>query len=284
MNNDKLKENFEEFLYKKFRELATKTFFDESFYSLKAGGKRLRPLLVLNTSLKDKLTDDVLYFASAVELIHTYSLIHDDLPCMDDDELRRGKPTSHKVFGEEKAIFAGINLLNTAFKMISRIEIKDIKNRLKEELVSAAGIHGMVGGQLLDLFGVEEELNTFDEIEAIHLNKTAKMIMVAVAGAAILKGLTSNEIRDAKESGIKLGLCFQIVDDILDETGQEKEIGKPIKSDIKNNKKTAVSVLGLNKAKEKAKKYIKEAKESLPTNLKTTDLNELIDFVLERTH
>lgn len=217
-------------------------------YSLIAGGKRLRPLLVLEfCRVCGGDTIKALPFACAVEMIHTYSLIHDDLPCMDDDDLRRGKPTNHKVYGEATAVLAGDALLTAAFEMMA--EHRDGLNaeRVLEAvdcLSHAAGAAGMVGGQILDMEGEERSLSV-PELELTQSLKTGALIRAAAEIGCILAGGTPEQRAAVREYAQCIGRAFQVRDDMLDVTSTDEELGKPIGSDAENGKTTFVTALGL---------------------------------------
>ncbi|MBY0096432.1 polyprenyl synthetase family protein [Mesobacillus maritimus] len=253
-------------------------------YSLQAGGKRIRPLLLFATlkafGIKPELGVDT---AAAIEMIHTYSLIHDDLPSMDDDDLRRGKPTNHKVYGEATAILAGDALLTLAFKMIGSIspDIADanVKLALINSLSEAAGAEGMVGGQVADMEGEGKKL-TLKELEYIHINKTGRLLAYSVlAGAEIAQADRSVKEKLSKFAH-HIGLAFQIRDDILDLEGTEEVVGKPIGSDTGNDKNTYPSLLSLDGAKKALTEHIELAKQSLTTTeLDTTLLEQITDLI-----
>lgn len=221
-------------------------------YSLEAGGKRVRPRLVLEFCRLCGGTDEkALPFACAVEMIHTYSLIHDDLPCMDDDDLRRGRPSNHKKFGEAFALLAGDALLTMAFEVINSDEaaslLGDRACRLASKaLASYAGAHGMIGGQVIDL----QNENTAAPIEALRemdAKKTGCLIKAACELGCIAAGADEEKIKAAREYGESVGLAFQIQDDILDKISSDEELGKPVGSDEENKKSTYVSLLGVEK-------------------------------------
>ncbi|WP_246629048.1 polyprenyl synthetase family protein [Mesobacillus maritimus] len=257
---------------------------DSMLYSLQAGGKRIRPLLLFATlkafGIKPELGVDT---AAAIEMIHTYSLIHDDLPSMDDDDLRRGKPTNHKVYGEATAILAGDALLTLAFKMIGSIspDIADanVKLALINSLSEAAGAEGMVGGQVADMEGEGKKL-TLKELEYIHINKTGRLLAYSVlAGAEIAQADRSVKEKLSKFAH-HIGLAFQIRDDILDLEGTEEVVGKPIGSDTGNDKNTYPSLLSLDGAKKALTEHIELAKQSLTTTeLDTTLLEQITDLI-----
>jgi geranylgeranyl diphosphate synthase, type II len=257
---------------------------DSMLYSLHAGGKRIRPLLLFATlkafGIKPELGVDT---AAAIEMIHTYSLIHDDLPSMDDDDLRRGKPTNHKVYGEATAILAGDALLTLAFKMIgsisSDIANANVKLALINTLSEAAGAEGMVGGQVADMEGEGKKL-TLKELEYIHINKTGRLLAYSVlAGAEIAQADQSVKGKLSKFAH-HIGLAFQIRDDILDLEGTEEVVGKPIGSDTENDKSTYPSLLSLKGAKKALTEHISLAKQSLTTTgLDTTLLEQITDLI-----
>ncbi len=222
-------------------------------YSTQAGGKRLRPALALAACRAvGGDAEAALPFACALEMIHTYSLIHDDLPAMDDDDLRRGRPTNHKVFGEALAILAGDALHTLAFGVILR-EVADAKTarRLAAELEHAAGYAGMVGGQVDDLEGGGQPPNE-DQLLRIHERKTAALLRAATRGGAIAGGATDAQVESLGRFGHHLGLAFQIVDDVLDETGTAEALGKTPGKDREGGKMTVVALEGVDAAKQRA--------------------------------
>ena len=215
-------------------------------YSLLSGGKRIRPVLTLAVCrLFGGQPEQALPFACGPEMIHTYSLIHDDLPCMDDDDFRRGKPTNHKVYGEATAVLAGDALLTAAFGVLAQAALSPEQiGRGVSCLAQAAGPAGMVGGQFLDLLGEGKTL-TYDEVVQIEALKTGCMIEAAARLGAIAAGSTDQEEEAAASFARKIGLAFQIRDDILDVLGDEAEFGKPIGSDAENQKSTFVALKGV---------------------------------------
>lgn len=236
-------------------------------YSLMAGGKRVRP--VLTAAVTEMLGGDVsaaVSAAAAIECIHTYSLIHDDLPCMDNDDLRRGRPTCHKVFPESTALLAGDGLLNIAFELLSNedyLKVSDgIKLRLIAALSAASGVRGMIGGQILDLEGEDRTDLSIEELELMHRGKTGAMISVSAEFGCILCGLhdeTDEKLLKIREFSEKLGLAFQIKDDILDVVGDESVLGKPIGSDVSCGKNTFVTILGIEGAEKRLSDLTGEA-------------------------
>ena len=253
-------------------------------YSLFAGGKRIRPALVLATTRAlGGNEDDALTFGCAVEMIHTYSLIHDDLPTMDDDDLRRGKPTCHKQFGEALAILAGDALHTRAFHVLLESGMSDGRSRrLARALARAAGDTGMVGGQVRDLEsgGVTPHAET---LRAIHRMKTGALISAAVQG-----GATCSDASDAQREalliyGEQLGLAFQIVDDVLDATSSTKELGKTTGKDVAANKMTYVALFGVDDAKARAIDARNKAAEAIGEIPGADVLVSLAHFVTDRT-
>lgn len=235
-------------------------------YSVQAGGKRLRPILFLETiKLLNKNPFDFIEIACAIEMIHTYSLIHDDLPAMDNDSLRRGKPTNHVVFGEATAILAGDGLLNLAHEiMIAFVSKKLTKNNINgiNIISKAAGINGMIAGQAVDIESEGKSID-IDTMKFIHSNKTGALIEASIVAAAIMSDADDTKITALKTYAKYIGLAFQITDDILDIEGNEAELGKKIGSDELNDKATYPKYFGLEKSKEYAKNTITNAIESL---------------------
>lgn len=253
-------------------------------YSVFAGGKRFRPALVLFVS--DALggrAADAMPAACALEMVHTYSLIHDDLPAMDDDDLRRGKPSSHKAFGEATAILAGDALLTFAFEVAAGSPEGTNPVRLCRELARAAGPEGMVAGQAADVAG-EGAAGSIEDVEYIHLRKTAALISAAAKMGAITAGAGEEKAALAGEFGVKLGLLFQITDDILDETAETGLLGKTAGKDAAAGKLTYPAVIGLDGARARAAELAREAlcilEELAPSN---TILSELVTYVQTRT-
>ena len=227
-------------------------------YSLMAGGKRLRPFLVLEFCRICKgQIEDALPFACAIEMIHTYSLIHDDLPAMDDDDLRRGKPSCHKMFDEAVAILAGDALLNRAFEIMLSSNVTTQPQRVIKaafELANASGVSGMIGGQMIDL-EYEEKQCPIEILEQMHLKKTGAMIIAACKIGCIVAGADTQMIEAAQNYGRNIGLSFQIQDDILDAISDSETMGKPSGSDAQNGKSTFVTVLGIEKSRELVSLY-----------------------------
>lgn len=236
--------------------------YDAMRYSLYAGGKRIRPILSL--AVADSLDGEfnaALCYGSAIEMIHTYSLIHDDLPCMDNDDLRRGKPTNHVVFGENMAVLAGDALLNFACEIIVNSNSGNDKMKLSaiKEIFEASGCNAMIGGQVIDIRS-ENKLITENELKILHRKKTGALIKAAARVGVISAG---EKIELFDEYAEAIGLAFQIRDDILDIEGNVETFGKPILSDEKNNKTTYVSLYGIDGAKQRLSRETDKALESL---------------------
>ncbi|EPZ38156.1 Farnesyl diphosphate synthase [Anoxybacillus ayderensis] len=266
---------------------APQTIKEAMLYSLQAGGKRIRPLLLLSTlHAFQKPVHIGMPTACALEMIHTYSLIHDDLPSMDNDDLRRGKPTNHKVFGEANAILAGDALLTYAFQVVADDEAisSDVKVRLISELAKAAGPEGMVGGQVADLEG-EGKTISLQQLEYIHRHKTGKLLQYSVRAGAILGEATERQLTLLTAFADHLGLAFQIRDDILDIEGDEQKIGKKVGSDIENDKSTYPSLLTLDGAKKKLHDHMKEARTLLhEAEIDAPLLHYICDVIETRDH
>ena len=257
-------------------------------YSLMAGGKRLRPVLcMLGAEAVGRRGEDFLLFACGLECLHTYSLIHDDLPAIDDDDLRRGKPTCHRAFDEATAILAGDGLLTLAFELFSSPELLEVTSpeRLLQAVhlvAQAAGASGMVAGQMADLLAEGREISP-EELSYIHRKKTAALLSASVVSGGLLAGAPANELQALETYGEALGLAFQIVDDILDVVGEEKKLGKPVGADIRKKKATYPALLGLSEARNKAKELIETAVSALQVfGPKAEPLKALARFVLSR--
>ena len=253
-------ENYLKDFYSRFSDLPQKQLFEAMSYSLLAGGKRLRPILALEfCRICGKDWHDALPFAAAIEMIHTYSLIHDDLPCMDNDDYRRGRPTNHKVYGEGMAVLAGDALLTDAF-MVASGSCHPQKAEAISVLAECAGSLGMVGGQVLDI-NSEERVLTEQEVLDIQSRKTGALISAACAMGAIAGNATEAQYDAACQFAAGLGLAFQIRDDMLDVIGTREEMGKGVGTDEKKN--TFVRLYGLEKCEELVKKYTDYALEAL---------------------
>jgi geranylgeranyl diphosphate synthase type II len=266
---------------------------DSMVYSLSAGGKRIRPVLFIaayEACAKDNKVkaEDIIPYASALEFIHTYSLIHDDLPAMDNDDLRRGKPTNHKVFGEGMAILAGDGLLTEAFYLLSNNTQRACHFspyailKVIREIAMAAGAHGMVGGQAQDLLSEDAEPDA-ETLSFIHSHKTAALITVSVRSGGILANCSDQELLRLTKYGENIGLAFQVIDDILDVEGETEVIGKPKGSDEKKRKMTYPKLYGIEKSRQRAKELINGAIDFLETfDEKAEPLRAIARYMLER--
>lgn len=257
-------------------------------YSLQAGGKRLRPVLTLATAEAfGASVETALPAAIAIECIHTYSLIHDDLPCMDNDDLRRGRPTSHRQFDEPTALLAGDALLTFAFQLLSGHYAGNPKlcAALIREVADAAGSEKLIGGQMEDLLAEKKSNATADELEFIHLNKTAAMLTVALIAGGLCGGAGPAQLAALRSTGRQLGLAFQIIDDILDATADTSTLGKTAGKDAKADKTTYVKLHGL----EASRRYAGEQSAAAVSSLlglqgNTAFLVALVDDMARRTH
>lgn len=258
-------------------------------YSLEAGGKRIRPLLLFATLDAFGIERERgIPAACALEMVHTYSLIHDDLPCMDNDDLRRGKPTNHKVFGEAVATLAGDGLLTYAFQIIAENRhpavTADMSLRLIIELAKAAGPEGMVAGQVADM-EAEGKTLTLKQLEYIHTKKTGRLLEFSILAGAVLADASEEQIDKLMEFARNLGLAFQIRDDILDVEGTEAEIGKPIGSDAENEKSTYTTLFTVEQAKQILQETVAKAKDAIASlQLKDAYLLEICELVANRNH
>jgi geranylgeranyl diphosphate synthase type II len=259
-------------------------------YSLFAGGKRLRPILVLAAAeAVGGSAREALPLACSFELIHTYSLIHDDLPSMDNDDMRRGKPTSHKVFGEALDILAGDALLTEAFHLATRPEVmKKVPARRRLQalwhLARAAGSLGMVGGQTMDILTQGQTVDG-GTLEYIHSHKTGALISASLAVGAIVGGATARQLKRLQGYGEKLGLAFQITDDLLDETGEEGKLGKAVSKDRSKGKATYPGLYGIPESRRRAEGLIEEAIHHLhPFDRRANPLREIARLILNRTN
>ena len=252
-------------------------------YSVLNGGKRLRPILAyLTGELNDTEAEYIDTLASSLELIHCYSLIHDDLPAMDDDELRRGNPTTHKKFDEATAILAGDALQPLAFEFISTIKTSD-RNKVQmiSSLSEACGYLGMVGGQIKDINS--NQIKDVESLDSMHSEKTGRLIQASIETAGILSGLSASDIESLKEYGGKIGLAFQIQDDIIDIESPASVSGKDQGSDIGKDKTTYPSLVGLEASKVRAQELSNDAKKILqPINKNTDNLDKLADYIVSR--
>ncbi|MDC3125021.1 polyprenyl synthetase family protein [Gammaproteobacteria bacterium] len=252
-------------------------------YSVLGGGKRLRPILVyLIGELGNAENDSLDILAGSIEIIHCYSLIHDDLPSMDDDDLRRGKPTTHKKYDEATAILAGDALQPFAFELVTTINISD-KNKLSiiKSLAQACGYQGMVGGQIKDIHS--RDIKDIKSLDMMHSQKTGRLIQCSIETAGILSDLSKQDIESLIEYGDKIGLAFQIQDDIIDIESPSTVSGKDQGSDVEKDKLTYPSIVGIENSKARAFDLAKEAKEKLQLLERNTDnLCKLADYIVSR--
>ena len=256
-------------------------------YSLLAGGKRLRPILALASC--EAVGGDLaaaMDLACAVEMIHTYSLIHDDLPCMDNDDFRRGRPTNHKVYGDALATLAGDALLTDAFKVLARATGAGVAAAVVletiEELAGAAGSAGMVGGQVIDLLG-EGKSKTLEELEELHGRKTGALFLASVRGGARMGGASASQIESFDAYARALGLAFQVVDDLLDVQGTPEQLGKRTQKDSERGKATYPAILGVERSLDLARELESRAHRALASfDDRAIALRELATFVVER--
>ncbi len=256
-------------------------------YSLLAGGKRVRPVLCLSCAKLCGLTqEDVMPFASSIELIHSYSLVHDDLPAMDDDDLRRGKPSSHIKFGEAMAILAGDGLLTEAFSFMcmAKCEPQNVLSAIAY-IASAAGAAGMVGGQVLDMQYTGQTGIGLEELKLMHSKKTGALIKASCVSAALLSGADKRTVEALESYGAALGTAFQIADDILDITADTKTLGKPAGSDAEQGKNTYPSLVGLEQSRILAdeQKNIAIASLDIFDSEEAAFLRSLANYVVERS-
>ena len=275
-----LQKDINEYLNNYFKDKGSynKIIYDASSYSVNVGGKRIRPVLfALGYYIYKHEYKSIMQMACAIEMIHTYSLIHDDLPCMDNDDLRRGKPTNHKVFGENIAVLAGDNLLNEAMITMMDYALKNGGSSLKSayEIAAAAGAEGMIGGQVVDVMSEGKSIPK-DELEYMHAKKTGALIRASVVAGAVLAEAPENDIELLREYGEKLGLVFQIKDDILDVIGDAKLLGKNVHVDEENNKTNFITVYGLKKCQDLCEKLSDQCVDILKEL--SVDADELIEL------
>ncbi len=261
--------------------------FEAARYAVLGGGKRLRPILTLaTTEMFGGNKAEALTAACSLELIHTYSMIHDDLPCMDDDDYRRGKLTVHRKYNEGLAVLAGDFLLTYAFDVLANDPHlnSEKKTKLISTLARRSGSEGMIGGQVMDLAFEGKPIN-LDTLRLLHRNKTAALLTAAIEFGGIICEATPVQIEHLRRFGENLGLAFQIVDDILDVTSSQTKHGREISSDILNQKSTYVTLLGLDQARQYAQECYQEAITTLKAlPFDTSLLMQLADFVLKRDH
>lgn len=283
MTNREIKNTFAK------KDCLQKSVYDAMSYSIMAGGKRIRPVLTLAAGeLLGADIQDALRLGIAIECIHTYSLIHDDLPCMDDDDLRRGRPTCHKRFGEAIALLAGDGLLTMAFEILTDVSAykslpEETILRITYEVAKAAGSDGMIGGQVVDLESEGKPDITEKTLTYMHNRKTGALIRAAVLAGAIAAGATDEQAKALNEFADGIGLAFQVQDDILDCIGNTEVLGKPIGSDAENEKTTYVTLLGLENARKKAQELTQNAIAALDIfDDKAEFLKEFANYLMER--
>lgn len=260
-------------------------------YSLLGGGKRLRGALVLlSCGVVGGEEKGALPIAAAVEAIHAYSLIHDDLPCMDDDDFRRGKPSNHKVYGEAVAVLAGDALLTLAFELLSEVASEDTADQQERalavirEIACAAGSRGLVGGQVVDLQS-EGKIIGEETLEFIHRCKTGALLRASVRAGAIWGGANGEKLQALTEYAENLGLCFQIVDDLLDVVGDEARLGKKVGADRARGKATFPALYGVEQSRRMVAQLVDQGKKALRTFGNSADeLREILEFVARRDH
>jgi geranylgeranyl diphosphate synthase type II len=261
--------------------------FEAMTYSIKVGGKRVRPILMILTyDMYKNDYKEILPFAGALEMVHTYSLIHDDLPSMDNDDLRRGKPTNHKIYGEAIAILAGDGLLNEAMIIMLNQCLDGTLNKIVASslIAKASGAQGMIAGQICDILSEGISISE-EELLYMHRNKTGQLIKAGILCGAVLGNASDKDLMDLEEYGDKLGLAFQIKDDILDVIGDVDILGKNVKADECNNKTTFITMYGLEKCKVKCNDLTQECFEILGRlNVNTIYLEEITEFLLKRDY
>ena len=282
-----IKDEINEFLKNFFNNKGSynKIIYDSASYSLNIGGKRIRPMLMLLTyNMYKKNWREILEFSSAIEMIHTYSLIHDDLPCMDDDDLRRGKPTNHKVYGENIAVLAGDALLNEAMNLMMKCAIRDGEKVLiaSQKIAEASGADGMIGGQIVDIINEGKKISE-EELKYMHMKKTGELIKVSIVAGAILGEAPKEDIIKLERFGKNLGLAFQIKDDILDVIGNTEKLGKNVLSDEESNKTNFITMHGLDYCIKECERLTRESIEILESlSVNTDDLKILTTKLLDR--
>ncbi len=294
---DKFKKELEqyvEFTEKSLKKFSLKsklglqaTVADAMDYSLEAGGKRIRPVLLLAfCRICGGDPEKAAAPAAAIEMIHTFSLIHDDLPCMDNDDFRRGKPSCHKKFGEACAVLAGDALAIRPFQIIANDEYLDNEKKVKliSELAFSSGAAGMIGGQIIDMENEQREKIDEANLSEMYSLKTGMLIKTSCIMGCIAAGASEKQIKAAEEYASSLGLAFQIIDDILDVTADEKLLGKPVGSDAEENKTTFVTLFGINEAKAEAKRLTEKALKILDEFDNSEFLKGLTEYLLVRDY
>ncbi|WP_163194730.1 polyprenyl synthetase family protein [Clostridium thermarum] len=289
MKAQQLKEEIDKWLEQYFQGKGgyNKLIYEAMSYSLSVGGKRIRPLLTMLTyGLYGENYSEVIEVAGAIEMIHTYSLIHDDLPSMDNDDLRRGKPTCHRVYGEAMAILAGDGLLNEAANVLIKHALKHGEKALEAAniILEASGVEGMIGGQVVDILSEDKKVD-LDVLNYMHRQKTGALIKAAILAGAIIGGASKEDLGILDSYGEKLGLAFQVKDDILDVIGDTNVLGKKVNSDLENNKTTFITEYGLEECKKICIDLTSECIELLKKlKVNTDDLQQLTNFLLTREY
>lgn len=284
-----LKRDIDQWLDKYFQGKGeyNKLIYEAMNYSISVGGKRIRPLLMMLTYglYKDQF-NEIIEAACAVEMIHTYSLIHDDLPCMDNDDLRRGKPTCHKIYGDAIAVLAGDALLNEAAILLMKYAYKHGNMALEAAniILDASGAEGMIGGQVVDILSENKKIE-LEILNYMHRKKTGALIKASVLAGAVVAGANEGDLKILSAYGEKLGLAFQVRDDILDVIGDTSILGKKVNSDLDNNKTTYITEYGLEKCKEICNNLTDECMDLLrKLELNTDSLQQLTNFLLMREY
>jgi len=287
MEIDIIRDYFNEELksYFKGRNGFNRIIYDAQEYSLNIGGKRIRPILaILSYSMYKKDYEKAIPLAVALEMIHTYSLIHDDLPAMDNDDLRRGKPTNHKVYGEALAILAGDALLNEASEILMDFSLENGIKALEASRIifKSSGSEGMIGGQVVDIINEDKEISE-NELRYMHEKKTGELIKASILSGAVFAGAPQADIDLLRTFGEKLGLAFQIMDDVLDVIGSTEKLGKKVNSDEANKKTNFVTVYGIEQCLGMCQSLTEECLETLELlTVNTTSLKELTFLLLNR--
>lgn len=286
MEFDEIKKKIDKYLKDYFykREGYNKLLYEAMGYSINVGGKRIRPMLMILTySIYKSDYEKIMPMAAAMEMIHTYSLIHDDLPCMDNDDMRRGKPSNHKIFGDAVALLAGDGLLNEAFNSMLQCQIEsDLKIKVMSIISKASSADGMIGGQIVDIINENKKIEK-EQLEYMHNKKTGELITASIVSGAIMGGAQECEQNILLEYGKVLGLAFQIQDDILDVEGDKEKMGKNTHMD--ENKNTFVNVYGLDKCKSMLASLEEQCKE-LINSLKgdTKKIMEITNMLFKRQY
>lgn len=289
MKSKEIRDSINKYLAEYFKGKGSynKVIYDSASYSLNIGGKRIRPILMaLSYNMYKDNYNDILPMAAAMEMIHTYSLIHDDLPAMDNDDLRRGMPTNHKKYGEALAILAGDTLLNEAMYLMMIFAAEHGEKALKSaiEITQAAGAEGMIGGQVVDIISEGKKISK-EELNYMHIKKTGELIRASVVSGAMLAGASEDDINKLNDYGKKLGLVFQIKDDILDVEGNVNKLGKNTLSDENNDKTNFISIYGIDSCKAKCEKLTNECIFILDSlSVKADDLKVLTYELLDREY